>query len=42
MTNVAQVLHEKREHTVYTISPDATVLEAITLMADKGIGAGCG
>ncbi|MEB4801355.1 CBS domain-containing protein [Acinetobacter soli] len=39
MTNVAQVLHEKREHTVYTISPDATVLEAITLMADKGIGA---
>ncbi|MEN8547955.1 CBS domain-containing protein [Acinetobacter soli] len=39
MTNVAQVLHEKREHTVYTISPDATVLEAITLMAEKGIGA---
>lgn len=39
MTNVAQVLHEKREHTVYTISPDATVLEAITLMADKSIGA---
>ncbi|KQD03661.1 CBS domain-containing protein [Acinetobacter soli] len=39
MTNVAQVLHEKREYTVYTISPDATVLEAITLMADKGIGA---
>ena len=39
MTNVAQVLHEKREHTVYPISPDATVLEAITLMADKGIGA---
>lgn len=39
MTNVAQVLHEKREHIVYTISPDATVLEAITLMADKGIGA---
>ncbi|CAG69089.1 MULTISPECIES: CBS domain-containing protein [Acinetobacter] len=39
MTNVAQVLNDKREHVVYTISPDASVLEAISLMADKGIGA---
>ncbi|GAA5010094.1 CBS domain-containing protein [Acinetobacter puyangensis] len=39
MLTVAHVLQEKKEHTIYTISPDATVLEAISLMADKGIGA---
>ncbi|MCH4247144.1 CBS domain-containing protein [Acinetobacter populi] len=39
MLTVAHVLQEKVEHTTYTISPDATVLEAISLMADKGIGA---
>lgn len=39
MTKVAQVLRDKRSSEVYHISPSATVLEAITLMADKGIGA---
>ncbi|MCO8044245.1 CBS domain-containing protein [Acinetobacter bohemicus] len=39
MTNVAQVLKAKVHQVIYTIHPDATVLEAITLMADKGIGA---
>ena len=39
MTNVAQVLKHKEHQAIYTIKPDATVLEAITLMADKGIGA---
>ncbi|HJF27268.1 CBS domain-containing protein [Acinetobacter bohemicus] len=39
MTNVAQVLKAKVHQIIYTIHPDATVLEAITLMADKGIGA---
>ena len=39
MTTVAQVIHEKLGAEIYTISPSATVLEAITLMANKGIGA---
>lgn len=39
MTTVAQVLKDKTYQEIYTISPDATVLEAISLMAQKGIGA---
>src|SRR5690606_12897190 len=39
MTNVAQVLSEKMHQSIYTIRPDSTVLETITLMSDKGIGA---
>lgn len=39
MTLVSQVLQEKRNTAVYEIAPDATVLEAITLMAEKSIGA---
>lgn len=39
MSNVAHVIQRKQHQAIYTISPDATVLEAITLMADKGIGA---
>ena len=39
MTNVAQVLQDKIEQSIFTISPEATVLEAISLMANKGIGA---
>ena len=39
MTNVAQVIQDKIEKTIFTISPESTVLEAISLMADKGIGA---
>ena len=39
MTTVAQVLKDKTYQEIYTISPGATVLEAISLMAQKGIGA---
>jgi len=35
---VATILNQKG-HQVYSISPDATVFEAIQLMADKNIGA---
>ena len=39
MTNVAQVIQDKAEQAIDTVSPDATVLEAISIMAEKGIGA---
>ena len=39
MTNVAQVIQNKIEQNIFTISPESTVLEAISLMADQGIGA---
>ena len=39
MLNVAHVLKRKAEQQIYTIHPDATVLDAISLMAEKGIGA---
>lgn len=39
MTTVAQVLQAKENIETSTISPTATVLEAITLMANKSIGA---
>ena len=39
MTNVAHVIQNKIEQNIFTISPESTVLEAISLMADKGIGA---
>ena len=39
MTTVAQVLQEKVSRETATIAPTATVLEAITLMGNKGIGA---
>lgn len=39
MQTVAHILNNKATQDIYTISPDATVLEALTLMADKGIGA---
>ena len=39
MTTVAQVIQNKLGQEIYTISPDSTVLQAITLMANIGIGA---
>jgi CBS domain-containing protein len=39
MKSVAQVLQSKQHKDVYSISPDALVLDAIKLMAEKGIGA---
>ena len=39
MKTVAEVLRNKPQQTVHSVAPDASVLEAIALMADKGIGA---
>lgn len=39
MKTVAEILKSKAGSQVYTIEPTTTVLEAISLMADKGIGA---
>lgn len=39
MKTVMQVLQGKADQATYTIAPQSTVLEAISLMADKGIGA---
>lgn len=39
MKTVAEILKSKAGSQVYTIAPTTTVLEAISLMADKGIGA---
>jgi CBS domain-containing protein len=39
MKPVAQVLKSKPDQTVYSISPSASVYDAVKLMADKNIGA---
>ncbi|MCH7335183.1 CBS domain-containing protein [Acinetobacter sp. NIPH 2699] len=39
MTIVAQVIKNKAVQSIFTISPNATVLDAIKIMADKGVGA---
>lgn len=39
MTTVAHILSSKPDHTVYTITPAASVFEAVKLMAEKNIGA---
>lgn len=39
MKTIAELLKLKSDQHTHTISPQATVLEAITLMAEKGIGA---
>lgn len=39
MKTVADILKSKPHSQVYCIWPSATVLEAISLMADKGVGA---
>lgn len=39
MKTVAELLQSKGNASVYTISPEQTVLEAVALMAEKGIGA---
>lgn len=39
MRTVAQILQVKQNRTVYKISPKALVLDAIRLLAEKGIGA---
>ena len=39
MTTVAQIIQSKPDKTVYTITPQASVRDAIKLMAQQGIGA---
>ena len=39
MSNVAHVLKDKGNTAIHTVKPNSTVLDAIKLMADKGIGA---
>lgn len=39
MTIVAKILQSKPDATVHTITPAASVLDALRLMADKSIGA---
>ena len=39
MTVVAKILQSKPDTIVHTIAPQASVLDALRLMADKGIGA---
>jgi CBS domain-containing protein len=39
MSTVAEILKSKADATVQTVGPDQTVLEALTLMAAKNIGA---
>ncbi len=39
MTTAAHVLQSKPYSTVHTIAPDASMFEALTLMAEKNIGA---
>lgn len=39
MKSVAQILRSKPDQTVYTITPTASVFDAVKLMAEKSIGA---
>lgn len=39
MKTVAEILKEKGDHAVHSIGPDASVFEAVVLMAQKNIGA---
>lgn len=39
MKTAADILNAKTHNQIYSVWPSATVLEAITLMAEKGVGA---
>lgn len=39
MKSVAHVLQSKSDHSVYTISPNTSVLDALKQMAERGVGA---
>jgi CBS domain-containing protein len=39
MPTVSEIVKSKPDNVVYTIGPDATVFEAVSLMAQKNIGA---
>lgn len=38
MSTVMQILHSKKDNSVFTTSPDASIMEAAKLMAEKHIG----
>ncbi|WP_137819974.1 CBS domain-containing protein [Pseudomonas sp. 2FG] len=39
MKTVAEILKSKSHSTIFSVSPTTSVLDAVTLMAEKGIGA---
>lgn len=39
MSTAASILRSKHDAALYTVAPDATVFDAVRLMADKAIGA---
>lgn len=39
MKSVVHILESKQHRTVYSITPDALVLDAVKMMAERGIGA---
>lgn len=39
MKTVANILRQKADHSVHSVTPSTTVFDAVRLMADKGIGA---
>lgn len=39
MTTVAEILRDKGNSAIYSVSPSNTMLDALKLMAEKGIGA---
>jgi CBS domain-containing protein len=39
MQSVAHILKSKQNQSIHAIRPDATVLQALTMMAERGIGA---
>lgn len=39
MTTVSQVIQQKKDASIYTISPDDSIVDAVNLMATKDIGA---
>ena len=39
MTTVSQVIQQKKDASIYTISPDDSIVDAVNLMATKDLGA---
>ncbi|MDR0213025.1 MAG: CBS domain-containing protein [Comamonas sp.] len=39
MTTVAEILRDKGNSAIYSVSPRSTMLEALKMMAEKGVGA---
>lgn len=39
MKSVAHILRSKKQQSVYTVAPDARVWDALTIMAERGVGA---